>query len=232
MLSVESLPTSSIVTYNHDERCHTISIKDKNYHFKVPPGKKGLPVRRFPHVNPNLLIASHILANTVAQNESMYTMREDEEAKQAQELYRMLYPSKTCRRQYRAKHLSAAHLQFKALRDPTKYTVYQKASSKARPLIHLPCLTRSSQCLDQQVMTYTSTVLSSLSKESLSYSFGTPVNLLVLIALANRTVSAISKALDQHIANYRAHEYQVTEVLLDSESGLIATRMKFTKFWV
>ena len=90
MLSVESLPTSSIVTYNHDERCHTISIKDKNYHFKVPPGKKGLPVRRFPHVNPNLLIASHILANTVAQNESMYTMREDEEAKQAQELYRML----------------------------------------------------------------------------------------------------------------------------------------------
>ena len=47
--------------------------------------------------------------------------------------------------------------------------------------------------------------------------FATPVNLLGVIALA------ISKALDQQIANYRAHGYQVIEVLLDSESGLINT---------
>ena len=87
VLSVDSLPTSSIVTYNHDDRCHTISIKDKKYHYKVPPGQKRLPVRRFPHVNPNLSTASHILASTVAQNESMYTRIEVEEAKQAQELY-------------------------------------------------------------------------------------------------------------------------------------------------
>ena len=94
LLSVDSLPTSSIITYNRDERCHNISIKDKKYHFRAPPGKKGLPVRRFPNVNPNLSTASHILANTVAQNESMYTRRDVEEAKQAQELYRMLaYPS-------------------------------------------------------------------------------------------------------------------------------------------
>ena len=81
-----------------------------------------------------------------------------------------IHPSKTCRRQYRAADLSTAHLPFKALRDPTIYTVYPKAPSKARPLIHLPCLTRSSQCLDQEVMTYTSAVISSLSKESLSCS--------------------------------------------------------------
>ena len=51
--------------------------------------------------------------------------------------------------------------------------------------------------------------------------FGTPVNLLGVTALANRTVTTISKALDQHLANYRGHGYQV-EVFLDSESGLIA----------
>ena len=52
--------------------------------------------------------------------------------------------------------------------------------------------------------------------------FSTPVNLLGVTALANRTVTTISKALDQHIANYRSHGYQVVEVFLDSESGLIA----------
>ena len=67
-----------------------------------------------------------------------------------------IHPSKTCRRKYRAARLSTTHLPFKALRDPTIYTVYQKASSKARPLKHLPCLTRSSQCLDQQVMIFPS----------------------------------------------------------------------------
>ena len=50
-------------------------------------GKKGLPVRRFPYVNQSN--GSHILVNTVAQNESMYTKREVEEAKQAREMYRM-----------------------------------------------------------------------------------------------------------------------------------------------
>ena len=51
--------------------------------------------------------------------------------------------------------------------------------------------------------------------------FGTPVNLLGVTALANRTVTTISKALDQHLANYRGLGFQVTEVFLDSESGLI-----------
>ena len=89
---VDSLPESSIVTYNHAERCHTISIKDKTYDFKVPNGKEGWPVRRIPHVSRSS--DSHVLANTVAKNESMYTKREVEEAKQARDLYRMLaYPS-------------------------------------------------------------------------------------------------------------------------------------------
>ena len=88
VISVDSLPES----YNHAERWHTISIKDKTYDFKVPHGKKGLPVRRFPHVSRSF--DSHVLANTVAQNESMYTKREVEEAKQARDLHRMLaYPS-------------------------------------------------------------------------------------------------------------------------------------------
>ena len=52
--------------------------------------------------------------------------------------------------------------------------------------------------------------------------FGTPVNLLGVTALANRTVITVSKALDRHFANYRAHSFQLTEVFLDSESGLIA----------
>ena len=45
------------------------------------------PVRRFPHVSRS---DSHVLANTVAQNESMYSKRDVEEAKQARDLYRML----------------------------------------------------------------------------------------------------------------------------------------------
>ena len=65
--------------------------------------------------------------------------------------------------------------------------------------------------------------------EGIAYllTFGTPVNLLGVTALANRTVITISKALDQHIANYRAHSFQVTEVFLDSESGLIALNVTY-----
>ena len=92
VLTVDSLPESSIVTYNHAERCHTLSIKDKTYDFKVPHGKKGLPVIRYPHAS--RLCDTHVLADTVAQNESMYTKREVKEAKQARDLYRMsAYPS-------------------------------------------------------------------------------------------------------------------------------------------
>ena len=32
----------------------------------------------------------------------------------------------------------------------------------------------------------------------------------------------MSKALEQHLANYRGHDFQVIEIFLDSESGLIA----------
>ena len=52
--------------------------------------------------------------------------------------------------------------------------------------------------------------------------FSTPINLLGVTALANRTVNTISKARDQHIANYRSHGFQVVEIFLDSESGLIS----------
>ena len=42
--------------------------------------------------------------------------------------------------------------------------------------------------------------------------FDTLDNLLGVIALANRTVAIIRKALDQHLAYYRANGFQVTEV--------------------
>ena len=52
--------------------------------------------------------------------------------------------------------------------------------------------------------------------------FSTPINLLGVIALANRAVNIISKALDQDIPNCRSHCFQVAEVFIDSESGLTA----------
>lgn len=57
--------------------------------------------------------------------------------------------------------------------------------------------------------------------------FGTPVKLFRVTALANRTATAISKALNQHIANYRPHGFQAVEVYLDSESRLIALNETF-----
>ena len=81
--TVDSLPKTLVVTYDHADRCHTIAIDGKTYDFKVPNGKKGLPLRKFSYVSQSTV--SHILVNTVAQNESMYTKREVEEAKQARE---------------------------------------------------------------------------------------------------------------------------------------------------
>ena len=46
VISVDSLPKSSVVTCNHTAICHTIIIQGV-FEFKVPYGKKGLPVRRF-----------------------------------------------------------------------------------------------------------------------------------------------------------------------------------------
>ena len=92
VISVDSLPKSPVVTYDHAARCHTIIIYGEVFDFKVPYGKKGLQVRRFSHALPSP--HTHILANTVAQNESLYSKREVDEAKQARKLSRMLaFPS-------------------------------------------------------------------------------------------------------------------------------------------
>ena len=79
VISVDSLPKSSVVSYDHAARCHTIIIQLEVFDFKVPYGKKGLPVRRFSHALPSP--HTHILANTIAQNESLYCKREVDEAK-------------------------------------------------------------------------------------------------------------------------------------------------------
>ena len=60
-LSVDSLPKTSVVTYDHADRCHTIAIDGKIYGLKVPYGKKGLPVRRFPYVNQSNVIIQMFL---------------------------------------------------------------------------------------------------------------------------------------------------------------------------
>ena len=79
VISVDSLSKSSVVTYDHAARCHTIIIRGEEFEFKVPYGKKGFPVRRFSHAFPSP--HTHILANTVAQNESLYSKREVDAAK-------------------------------------------------------------------------------------------------------------------------------------------------------
>ena len=81
---------------------------------------------------------------------------------------------------------------------------------------------RLSQSRDHQATMFASTATYSSSKISFLLSFSTPINLFGVTALANRTVYTISKGLDQHIANYRSHGFQVVEIFLDSESGLIA----------
>ena len=51
VLSVDSLPKTSVVNYDHANKCLTIAIDGKIYDFKIHYGKEGLPVRRFPYVN-------------------------------------------------------------------------------------------------------------------------------------------------------------------------------------
>ena len=223
VLSVDSLPKTSVVTYDHADRCHTIAIDGKIYDFKVPYGKKGLPVRRFPYVNQSNV--SHILVNTVAQNESMYTKREVEEAKQARELYRMLaYPS--------YKDISEAITSGTLIDCPvTIQSLRRSTDIYGTPEGILKGKTTHTSTPSDKIITVTRPAGNNVNLhgdiffiEGIAFllTFGTPVNLLGVTALGNRTVITISKALDQHIANYRAHSFQVTEVFLDSESGLIA----------
>ena len=89
VISVDSLLKSSRVICDHATRCHTINVQDHVYEFKVPFGSdKELPVIRFSHMNQSS--STHWLVNAVAQSESIYSKREVEEAKQAQEFSRML----------------------------------------------------------------------------------------------------------------------------------------------
>ena len=42
VLSVDLLPKTSVVTYDHADRCHTIAIDGKIYDSKAPNRKNGL----------------------------------------------------------------------------------------------------------------------------------------------------------------------------------------------
>ena len=200
VLSVDSLPKTSVVTYDHAERCHTIAID----------GKIGVTVRRFPYVNQYNV--SHILVNTVAQNESMYTKGEVEEAKQARELYRMLaYLS--------YKDISEAITSGTLIDCPvTIQSLRRSTDIYGTPEGILKGKTTHISTPSDKIITVTRPAGNNVNLhgniffiEGIAFllTFGTPVNLLGVTGLANRTVITISKALDQHIANYRAHSFQV-----------------------
>ena len=92
----------------------------------------------------NTNIMTHILVNTVAQNESMYTKREVEEAKQAREMCRMLaYPS------YKdiSEAITSGTLIDRpvAIQSPPTSMARQREYSKERQLTPLLRQTRSSQ---------------------------------------------------------------------------------------
>ena len=51
ILSVDSLPDGAAVMYDHASCRHTVLLNNITYHFDVPLGAKGLPLRDF-HVQP------------------------------------------------------------------------------------------------------------------------------------------------------------------------------------
>ena len=67
ILSVDSLPDGAAVMYDHTSCRHTVLLDNITYHFDVPLGAKGLPLRDF-HVQPPNSV-SHVQLNTVSQNE-------------------------------------------------------------------------------------------------------------------------------------------------------------------
>ena len=196
MLSVDSRPKTSVVTYDHTDRCHTIAIDGKTYDFKVPYGKKGLPVRRFPYVNQSSV--SHELVRTVAQNESMDTKREVKEAKQERELYRMLaYPS--------YKDISEAITSGTLIDCPvTIQSLPRSTDIYGTPEDILIGKTTHSSTPSDKIITVTRPVGNDINLHGDIFfidgiAFGTPVNLLGVTALTNRTVITTSEALDQHM---------------------------------
>ena len=197
VILVDSLPKSSVVTYDHAARCHTIIIRGEVFDCKVPYGKKGLPVRRFSHALPSP--HPHILANTVAQDELLYSKREVDEAKQARKLSRMLaFPSfediseaissgtlidcpVTIRSLKRA--IDIYGMQDNILKGRTTHTTtpHDKIVTVTRP-------PGNDVRLDGDIFFI----------EGIAFllTFSTPINLLGVTALANRTVNTISKALE------------------------------------
>ena len=155
----------------------------------------------------------------------MYTRSKVEEAKQARELYRMLaHPS--------YKDISEAITSGILIDCPvTIQSLRRSTDIYGTPEGILKGKTTHSSTPSFKIIAVIKSVGNDFNLHSDIFfiegigfllTFSTPVNLLGVTALANRTVITISKALDQHIANYRAPSFQDTEVFLDSESGLIA----------
>ena len=218
VLSVDSLPASASVTYDHSERCHTIVLNNNTYHFKVPGGKKGLPVRKFPNT-----ACTSVLVNTVAQNEATYTKREVDRAKIASELTRMLaYPS--------LKATSSALSDGVLIDCPvTIQDVQRSIAIYGVPVPSIKGKTTHTTTLPDKIITVDRPAGNKVHLdadifyvESIPFllSHGTPLNLLAVTCLANRTEATVRKALDAHIAMYRSHGHIVTSILLDNESSL------------
>ena len=167
-----------------------------------------------------------MFVNTVAQNESIYTKREVEEAKQAQKLYRMLaYQSyKDMSEAITSGTITDCPVTIRSLRRSTDIYGTPEGILKGK---RIHSFTPSDKIIAVIRPAGNDVNLNGdiFFIEGIAFllTFGTPVNLLGITALANRIVITISKALDQYIANYRAQGLPVTEIFLDSESDLNET---------
>ena len=176
-------------------------------------------MRRFSRAFPSP--HAHIFVNTVAQNELLYSKREVEEAKQARELSRMLaFPSfKDISEAISSGTLIDCPVTTQSLKRSiviygTPDSILKgKINHTTKPPDKIITITRppdNDVRLDGDIFFI----------EGIAFllTCSTPINLLGVTALANRTMATTSK----HIAYYRSRGFKVVEVFLYSESGLIA----------
>ena len=153
--------------------------------------------------------------NSVAQNESLYSKREVDEAKQSRNLFRMLVFSSF-------KDISEALSSGTLIDCPvTIQSLKRSIDIYGTPDSILKGKTTYTTTPPDNIITITRLPGNYVRLdgdiffiEGIAFllNFSTPTNLLGVTALANRTVTTISKALDQHIANYRSHGFEVVEV--------------------
>ena len=230
ILSVDSLPDGAAVMYDHASRRHTVLLNNITYHFDVPLGAKGLPLRDF-HVQPPNSV-SHVQLNTVSQNEASHTHRQVIEAKRASEFGRLLaYPS--------MKDASAAISGGVFIDNPitlqslkTSDTIYGTSVACLKgKTVHTPSeiekIIEVKQDHSQKLRLYADILF--VEGNPILLSSSDPIHLLIATSLSSRTSLSISKALNAHIAVYTQENFTISSILVDSESGLLSLREDYAR---